>query len=121
MSPLPRPQVPPPALGMLALVLGTVGLMLFFMPILGVPLSALALLAGLVAVGLGLFGLGGRLRWAVLGSAMAAMALGVNLAILYAPGSELPHPNVPPPWQPVPDRPYAPPPALPMQDPVASK
>jgi hypothetical protein len=121
MTPLPRSEVPPPALGMLALVLGTIGLMLFFLPILGVPISALALLAGLFAIGLGLFGLGGRMRWAVLGSAMAALALGVNLAILYAPGSELPRLRVPPPWQPIPDRPYAPPPALPMHDPAARR
>ncbi|HEX5270087.1 MAG TPA: hypothetical protein VFW33_06365 [Gemmataceae bacterium] len=118
MSTLPRPEAPPLAPGMLALVLGTVGLMLFFLPILGVPLSAFALLVGLIATGLAAFRAGGSLRYALLGSAMAALALGVNLAVLYAPGSELPHPGVPPPWQPVPDRPYAPPPSLPMYDPA---
>jgi hypothetical protein len=113
MSTLPRTQTPPLALGMLSLVLGTIGLLLFFLPVLGVPIAAFALLVGILGTILGLFGVGGSLRWALLGSAMSALALGVNLAIAYAPGGYLPDPHVLPPWQGVPDRPYVPPPAAP--------
>jgi hypothetical protein len=99
---------------MLSLVLGTIALLLFFLPILGVPIGAIALLVGVAAIVLGLFGVGGRLRWALAGAAMSAVALGVNLAIYSAPGGYLPTPHRQQPhWQPVPDRPYVPPPARP--------
>jgi hypothetical protein len=97
---------------MLSLVLGVIGPMLFFLPVLGLPLSALGLLIGLFAVALAFRAGGVRLRWSLLGCAMSALALSINIAIVYAPGGYLPGPDVPPRWQPVPDRPYVPPPAL---------
>jgi hypothetical protein len=113
MSDLPRTPFPLLALGMLSLVLGTIGLLLFFLPVLGVPVSAFALLVGVLATVLAPFGVGGTLRWALAGLVMSAAALAVNLAIAYAPGGYLPDPHVLPPWQRVPDRPYVPPPAPP--------
>jgi hypothetical protein len=113
MSNLPRTPLPLLALGMLSLVLGTIGLLLFFLPILGVPVSAFALLVGVLATIMAPFGIGGRLRWALAGLAMSATALAVNLAIAYAPGGYLPNPHGLPSWQAVPDRPYVPPPAAP--------
>ncbi len=114
MSTLPRTLPPSPALGMLSLVLGTTALLLFFLPVLGVPVGGFALLVGVVGIVLALFGTGGSLRWALLGTAMSAAALGVNLAIYSAPGGYLPAPHRQQPhWQPVPDRPYVPPPARP--------
>jgi hypothetical protein len=113
--PLPETENPPIALGMLSLVLGTIGLLLFFLPILGLPISAFASFFGLLGVVAALAPGGVRLRWALLGSGVAFVALAVNIAILYAPGGYLPDPVVPRPWQPVPDRPYVPPPARPGQ------
>jgi hypothetical protein len=98
-------------LGMLAVVLGTIALILFFMPVLGVPISSLGLLCGLVGFLCALFVPGEGLRWSVAGVAMSSLALLVNVAMTYAPAGYLPTPNPPPPWQPVPDRPYVPPPA----------
>ncbi len=111
MSPLPATQTPPVALGLLSLVLGTIGLLLFFLPILGVPISAFGLLFGVLGTFVALVPGGLRLRWSLLGSALSALALATSLAIFYAPGGYLPDPAVPPPWQPVPDRPQVPPPA----------
>ncbi len=113
MATLPRTSAPPPALGMLSLVLGTIALLLFFLPVLGVPISAFALLVGLIGTALAPFGVGGSLRWALAGTAMSALALGANLAVAYAQGGYLPDPHVLPPWQAAPDRPYVPPPAAP--------
>jgi hypothetical protein len=101
---------------MLALVLGTVALLLFFLPILGIPISACGLFFGLAGIVVALFGTAGSLRWALAGSAVCFLALAINLAIVYAPGGYLPPRKVPPPWQPIPDRPYVPPPAHPMHD-----
>src|SRR5438105_2687081 len=97
--------------GMASLVLGTIALILFFLPILGVPISAFGLLFGVIGFVMAM--LGGRLtlRWSVAGLAMSALALSVNLAVNHAPARLLPQRDVPKQWQPVPDRPFVPPPA----------
>jgi hypothetical protein len=107
-------QDPLVGLGMASLVVGTIGLLVFFMPILGIPLSAIALLLGI----LGFFGaLPGwhvlSLRWSLAGVAMSALALGINVAVSYAPEGYLPDRKSEELWQPAPDRPYIPPPAPP--------
>lgn len=104
-------------MGMLSMVLGPIGLLLFFMPILGLPISAFGLAFGGFGIAARLSTGGLRLRWSLLGSALSALALSVNLAIIYAPGGYMAAPAVPPPWQPVPDRPYIPPPARPGWNP----
>jgi hypothetical protein len=98
---------------MLSLVLGTTALIFFFMPILGIPTSALGLLFGVVGVCASLATRGVRLRWSMLGCAMCTLALSINLLVNYAPGRHLPPPRIPRMWQSVPDRPAIPPPAKP--------
>jgi hypothetical protein len=71
-------------MGMTSAVLGTIGLMLFFLPILGLPISVCGLAAGFLGL-IGALATHGRLRWSVVGIAMSIMALGINVAILYAP------------------------------------
>ena len=68
-------------LGMSSLVLGTVGLMLFFLPILGIPISVLGLFFGLVGFGVGLFRPRVSLRWSLGGIGMSALALLLNIGI----------------------------------------
>lgn len=98
-------------LGMVSLVLGTIALLLAFMPILGIPISLFGILFGLIGI-IGGFARGGlTLRWGLGGTALSFLALGVNLALIYAPEGYLPTRAVPPMWQPVPGRPYIPPPA----------
>ena len=103
-----------PAFGMTALVLGHVSLLLFFMPILGMPLAACGLLLGALGIILAPLGSTSSLRWSLAGVAACGLALTVNFAISYAPGGEyLPSRQVPKQWQPTPQRPMIPPPARP--------
>ncbi len=103
---------PVTGLGMSSLVLGTVGLMLFFLPILGIPLSVLGLFCGLLGAGIALFRPGVSLRWGLGGVGMSALALLMNIGIVFAPAGYIPTGGQePPPWRAVPDRPYIPPPA----------
>jgi hypothetical protein len=101
-------------LGMASLVLGTVALMLFFLPVLGIPISVLGLVFGLVGFGAALFRPGVSLRWGLGGICMSALALLLNVGIVFAPAGYVPTGgHQPQPWRGVPDRPYVPPPASP--------
>ncbi len=110
-NPIGTHHVPLPALGMTALVLGVIALVLAFLPILGMPIGAFGILFGLLGILAGLLVRGTNLRWSVAGLVVSCLALGVNVAIDLAPEGYLPGRYVPKPWQPVPDRPYVPPPA----------
>lgn len=96
-------------LGITSFVLGMIGFTLFFLPILGAPISAIGLVFGII----GCFAeatVRGSLRWAVAGVFLSALALGTNVAIAYSPeGYEHPPAGQTPAL--VPDRPYVPPPA----------
>jgi hypothetical protein len=108
---LPETHSPFIGLGMTSLVLGVIGLMLFFMPILGIPISVLGLFFGLLGLSAVLLGGGATLRWSLGGIAVCALALLANIAIAYAPSGYIPGRDTPPLWQNVYDRPYVPPPA----------
>src|SRR5262249_11034297 len=100
--------------GMTSLVLAYVAMILFFLPILGIPIGAIALVFGIVGLILSPYTSGPSVRWSVLGIGMSLLALGLNLLINFAPQGYLPNRrDVPTIWQPVPDRPYVPPPAKP--------
>ena len=108
-----EPETPFSA-GLTAAVLGSIGMLLFFLPILGVPLSAIGLLlaiGGIIAARRGSPGL----RWSVGGLLVCAVALTANLGMAFGPIDLVPSYPVAPSWQPVPDRPYVPPPALPLE------
>lgn len=106
-------QNPPLILGLISVVLGTVGLLMFFMPILGIPLSEAALLLSLVGLAFAPLGTWPGIRWSIRGIALSALALAVGLAIAQAPSGSLPSRWIPLDTQRVPDRPYIPPPARP--------
>jgi hypothetical protein len=111
MSSVPKPRIPPINLGPLSLVLGINGLILFFLPVLGLPISVFGFVIGLLAIAFDRSRGGIRLRWSLMGGAVSTLALVINLCIAWAPSGYLEPPGVPPPWQRVPDRPYVPPPA----------
>jgi hypothetical protein len=96
---------------MLSFVLGTIGGFLGFLPILGLPLSALGVLMGLVGVLVALANGRARLRSSVLGMSLCILSLSVNLAVWYAPEPFIP--NRKELWGEAPDRPWVPPPASP--------
>jgi hypothetical protein len=108
-----RTRSPLPALGMSSLVLGMIALLLAFLPVLGIPLSAGGLVLGVVGIFAALTAPSTYLRWALMGTATCCLALGVNVAITLAPPGYLRDQNPPPSWRPAPDRPIAPPPARP--------
>ncbi len=102
---------PLPALGMSSLVLGTVALVLAVLPVLGIPVSACGLALGLAGLVAALFGGNASLRWSLAGLAVCSLALGIGLAIAYAPGNDRVGRGIPRPWPGVPDRPFVSPPS----------
>ena len=106
-------QDPPLGLGLISVVLGSVGLLLFFLPILGIPLSGFGLLFGMLGFLLALVGGPSSLRWSAAGTALCVLALGVNVAVARAPEDYVGGRPVLPLSQPERDRPYIPPPARP--------
>ena len=98
-------------LGMASLVLGTVGLLLALLPVLGVPISAFGLALGLASLLVAWRKGGIRLRWTLAGIAVSALALGANVAIGYADRGFLPTWDLPGLWRQPPGPPTAPPPS----------
>ena len=93
MTPVRSQRFPPLGLGIASVALGAVGLMLFILPILGIPISGSGLVVGIAGV------------------AVCLLALGVDVAIDYAPADYL-DPRPPPPGlAPMPPRQFVPPPA----------
>ena len=109
----PNTHDPPLGLGLTAVVLGVVGLVLFFLPILSIPLGGVGLVFGFAGFVLALMGGRSSLRWSVAGIALSCLALAISLAIAQAPAGYLPSRAIPLDTQRVPDRPYVPPPARP--------
>jgi hypothetical protein len=72
-----------PNLGMSSLVIGIVGLFLFVLPILGIPLSLFGLGFGLIGLLVAFFTQDASLRWSVGGIGVSSLALAVNLAIAF--------------------------------------
>ena len=106
----PQMQSPPVAFGVTSFVLGMIGFMLFFLPILGAPISVIGLAAGIVGCLVAGATARGSLRWSVAGVVVSCLALGINVAVAYAPRGYSPPPTGPD-TRSVPDRPYVPPPA----------
>lgn len=100
----------PLAFGVASFVLAMIGFMLFFLPILGAPISVVGLSAGIVGCLVAGATARGSLRWSVAGVVLSCLALGLNVAIAYAPRG-YPQPPTEPPNRSVPDRPYVPPPS----------
>ena len=109
---------PPIGAGLMSVILGSVGLLLFFMPVLGVPLGAAGLVFGLIGVVLARWGGWTSLWWSIAGVALSGLALSISVAIAEAPAGFVPARSVPLDTQPVPDQPYIAPPARPEAAPA---
>jgi hypothetical protein len=112
-SRLPETQSPRLGLGMTSLVLGTVGLLLAFLPVLGLPISVFGLFFGIIGLIAAIFVTGATLRWSAAGILLSSVALAANVALTYAPSGYLPAREVPKSWQSPPGRVYISPPAKP--------
>jgi len=111
MSPRTDAENPWIAFGMSSLVLAFIGTLFFFLPILGTPISGIALGFGIIGLIVSPWTPGPSLRWSLAGIVASLLALSVNLLIIYAPEGYQPDRKVPTPWRAVPDRPFVPPPA----------
>ena len=76
---------PPVGVGLASVILGSVGGLLFFLPILSIPLGAVGLAFGIVGLVMAIFGRWTSLRWSVVGILVSGLALGIGVAIALAP------------------------------------
>jgi hypothetical protein len=104
---------PPAGLGLTSVILGSVGALLFFLPVLGIPLGTVGLAFGIIGLLLAVVGGWTSLRWSVAGIVASGLALGTGIVIALSPGGFLPNPKGPPVRQNAPPRLYVPPPASP--------
>jgi hypothetical protein len=72
-------------MGLTAAILGSVEVLLFFLPILGIPLGAVGLAFGIIGFLIGIFGRWTSLRWSDVGIVVSGLALGIGIAIALAP------------------------------------
>jgi len=113
MAALSSSSNPPVGMGLASVILGSVGALLFFLPILSIPLGAVGLTFGILGFLMAIAGRWTSLRWSIVGIVVSGLALGIGVAIALAPYGSLQLPAPPPVWHNVPDRPYVPPPARP--------
>jgi hypothetical protein len=103
-------RAPLMAFSMTSVVLGFLSTLVFFMPVLGVPIALCGVVCGVIGLGFALSSRAYSLRWALGGIAYSLLALAVNLAIFYAPEGYTLHVRQRVNWQAVPDRPNVAPP-----------
>ncbi len=104
-------QIPPLSLGLASTVLGAVGLMLFVLPILSIPISVCGMLAGICGTVLAIVRRSSDVRLVIPGAALCLVALSIDIAVAYAPGGYTVRPAQPATDSPRIPRPYVPPPA----------
>lgn len=122
MADSPHPEAPLVALGTVSIALGSIAIMLFFLPILSIPISICGLLAGAMGLVRTLAAhrphtaiqTRSELRWAIIGCTVCASMMVLGFIIAYAPLGEVPDRSPPSPFWAPPDRPYVPPPARPQ-------
>lgn len=111
MSDFPKPPFPREGVGIASFVLAMIGLLVFALPILGLPISAIA---GLLAIAGAIVGFArddvSGLRWSVAGLGLSLASVAINLAINFAPLDNGFQRNVPNPDR-IEKRPYVAPPA----------
>lgn len=105
-------RLPPIGLGLCSVVMGAIGLVLFIVPIIGLPISGAGIIAGMAGIGAALCKQRVSLRLSVAGLLLSISSFGtiwtINLAAggYFAPHSVFPIIETP-------RRPYIPPPAPP--------
>ncbi|HEY2762029.1 MAG TPA: hypothetical protein VGI75_14830 [Pirellulales bacterium] len=115
------PALPRLALGTISVVLGSIALMLFFLPILSIPIAICGLIVGCGRIvrsaayhAHSLPHRRSELRWAIIGCLLCSTVMVLGFTIAYAPIGEASGRATPSPFWSQPDRPYVPPPARPQ-------
>jgi hypothetical protein len=107
----PHSRTPPLSLGLASTVLGAVGLLLFVLPILAIPISVCGIVAGGCGTVVAIVRRSNDARLAIPGAALCLVALSIDIAIAYAPGGYHVRPAQPSTSSPHLPKPYVPPPA----------
>jgi hypothetical protein len=110
---LGRAPFPPVAFGLTSVVLGAVGLMLFFLPVIAIPIGVSGAAIGLFGILFAFFGGTASLRLCVAGIVLSVCAIGITWAIRGAAGGYYWPRQTFPPLPAATQRPYVPPPAEP--------
>jgi hypothetical protein len=84
-----RSDLPNIGLGLASVVLGAIGLAMFFLPVLGIPISLAGLVIGIVGTAIAATWKIYDLRLALAGIALCLLALTVDCAMTYAPSGFL--------------------------------
>ncbi len=113
-SVLERASFPPVAFGLTSVILGALGLTLFIMPVIGIPISVAGAAIGLLGILVAYFGGTASLRLCVAGLVLSGCAVGINWAIRGAADGYFRPRQVFPSLPPAVKRPYVPPPADPQ-------
>ena len=108
-----RAADPPVGMGLTSVILGSVGTLLFFLPVLGIPLGAVGLFFGIAGLLMALLGRWTSLRWSLAGTVVSGLALGIGIVIGMSPSGFLPNPKGPAIEQELSRQLYVPPPARP--------
>jgi hypothetical protein len=90
MNHTPVPPSPLRGLGVTSLVLGIISLLLFFFPILGIPISAIGLALGIVGILVPQSRRGRDLHLCLYGILMCLASLGLDIAIAAGPSGLAP-------------------------------
>jgi hypothetical protein len=98
-----------------SVVLGAVGALLFFLPILCIPLGGIGVLFALAGIVCAMRRDARSLRWSITGLVVSAAALGAGITIGKAPADHPRTPSIPSHVQRTRAQPYVPPPARPGQ------
>ena len=77
---------PPVGLGLSSVILGAVGGLLFFLPVLSIPLGVVGLALGAIGFLAAIFCGCTSLRWSVVGIVVSGLALGIAVVIALARG-----------------------------------
>ncbi len=109
MSNISSNSEPQPGMGLASVILGSVGTLLFFLPVLGLPLGAVGLAFGIIGLAMAFFG-SQSLRWCVAGVVVSAVAVGIGFVLNQSPQGFL-TPQTAPREERVPSELYVPPPA----------
>ena len=106
-----QPRAPMLSFSMTSLVLGFLSTLVFFMPVLGIPIALSGVVCGVVGICFAWRSREYSMRWGLGGLGLSLLALGMLLALYYAPEGYLMRVRMPHRWQPPADRPYVAPPA----------
>jgi hypothetical protein len=109
----PSTSDPPLGAAVTSVVLGAVGMLLFFLPILSVPLGGFGLIFGVAGIVWALRGDVRSLRWATAGLVVSVAALCTGIAIAKAPADGPQTSSSQLQSERIHARPYVPPPARP--------